>query len=155
MAGVSANSGASNNDENWSGFEGDFDDDGGSGVMSEINVTPLVDVMLVLLVIFMVTTPLLEQGIEIHLPKATAAPLKVKTEKVVLDIDAKGQLFFEKTQLPLEGLEKKLRAIFANREDKQAYVKADEDLPYGKLAKMIARLKKAGVEKVGLVTLQE
>jgi len=122
-------------------------------VMSEINVTPLVDVMLVLLVVFMITAPMMQQGIDIKLPRTATAGIETKSEPLVLTIKPKGQVLLGSTPVPIDGLGKKINAIFKTRSDKQVYIKADKTVDYGIVAEVIAEVKAAGVENVGLVTL--
>jgi biopolymer transport protein TolR len=120
----------------------------GSGSISNINVTPLVDVMLVLLVIFMVTAPILQQGVAIDLPKVAAAPLAGEEEQLVVNVNKTGQVFLNDTPMALDALTAKLTAIHAARPDRQVFVRADQAVPYGQVMKTMA----AGLVKIGLVT---
>lgn len=123
-------------------------------VLSEINVTPLVDVMLVLLVVFMITAPMMQQGIDINLPKtATAGIQSNKEEPLVLNIKANRKIYIGDVVVPTQKLDAKLMAILKNRKNKQIYVKADKSVDYGLVAEVIAEIKAAGIENVGLVTL--
>src|SRR5262245_53060879 len=112
-----------------------FDDGGGGedgGALSQINVTPLVDVMLVLLVIFMVTAPILQQGVELELPKETIAPIEGEGEQLVVSIDKEGKVFIGAgNQVEVQTLGPKLTAILAQRKDKRVFIKADRRVPYG------------------------
>ncbi len=125
------------------------------GPVANINVTPLVDVMLVLLVIFMVTAPMLQQGVEVNLPKASTAPLKGSQEQVVLSIDKAGQVFLGAgNQLPLDNLGKKVAAVLAARDeqDRKVYLKADTELEYGRIMEVMGKLHEAGITQIGLVS---
>ena len=121
-------------------------------LMSEINVTPFVDVMLVLLIIFMVAAPMMIQGVDVNLPKTEAKNIKSSDEPLMLTINREKEIFLENHQIPLEGLEMKVRKIFENRRDKEVLLRADKDVPYGFVIKVIAGIKKAGIEKLGMVT---
>ncbi len=122
-------------------------------VMSEINVTPLVDVMLVLLIMFMVTAPLMQQGIEVDLPKTSPSGVEVTEDPFVLVIDKKGVITAGKTTIALESLGEKLQAIFQTRDNKQIYIQADRAVGYGIVAEAMAEIKAAGISDIGLVTL--
>lgn len=120
--------------------------------MSEINVTPFVDVMLVLLIIFMVTVPMMMQGVEVNLPKTTTKNIKTQEEPLILTINKKKEIFLEKHQVKLDGLEQKLVKIFQNRKEKEILLRADKDVPYGFVIKVMARVKGSGIDKLGMVT---
>jgi biopolymer transport protein TolR len=120
--------------------------------MSQINVTPLVDVMLVLLVIFMVTAPMMQQGVQVNLPKADTKSLKSPEEAVVVSIDRGGKTFIDKAEINPSELKAKLSAMFVNRAKKEVFLKADRDVPYGEVVKTMAEIKAAGVERLGMVT---
>ncbi len=120
--------------------------------MSEINVTPFVDVMLVLLVIFMVTAPLLTVGVEINLPKTKAGPIKGDDEPLSVSIDSEGKIWLQETQLDLDALGPRLVAIAGNNPDLRIFVRADKDIPYGRVMKVMGGIKDSGFRKVGLVT---
>ena len=125
---------------------------GGTGTISDINVTPLVDVMLVLLVIFMVTAPILQQGVAIDLPKVAAAPLAGEQEQLVVNVNKAGQVFLNDTPIAIDALTTKLAAIRAARPDRQVYVRADQSVPYGQVMKTMAAVRESGLTKIGLVT---
>ncbi len=121
-------------------------------LMAEINVTPLVDVMLVLLIIFMVTAPMLTQGVDVNLPQASAKALRSDEERLVLTVDAHSRIFIGKQPVEFNNLSPKLRAIVARRSDRQVYFRADRAVPYGFVVKVIAEVRNAGIEKLGMVT---
>lgn len=120
--------------------------------MSDINVTPLVDVMLVLLIIFMVTAPMLMQGVEVNLPQTTTKNIKTQDEPLMLTVNKNQEIFIEKHQIELSSLETKIKKIFKNRRDKEILLRADKDVPYGFVIKVIASVKQAGIDKLGMVT---
>ncbi len=130
---------------------------GGGGrsrmVMSEINVTPLVDVMLVLLIIFMVTTPMMQQGIDIDLPETASSGVATTDEPFVLVIKKNRKLYVADKQIPEEDLQKRLKAIFETRKNKQVYLQADKSVDYGFVAETMADIRAAGIFNIGLVTI--
>jgi len=121
-------------------------------LMSEINVTPLVDVMLVLLIIFMVAAPMMTQGVDVNLPKTEAKNIKTSDEPLILTVNSKKEIFLESHKIPLENLGVKIQKIFENRRNKEVLLRADKDIPYGFVMNVIASVKKAGIEKLGMVT---
>jgi biopolymer transport protein TolR len=123
-----------------------------STTISQINVTPLVDVMLVLLVIFMVTAPIIQQGVQVNLPQAKAAAIPGTDELLVVSIAKNGRIYLNDNAMTLDELGAKMRAIRANLADKQVYVRADQDVRYGLVMQTIAELKQAGIDRVGMVT---
>jgi biopolymer transport protein TolR len=123
-----------------------------TALMSEINVTPMVDVMLVLLVIFMVTAPLLTVGVPVQLPKTKAAAMTNPDEPVVISVEKDGAVFLQETEIELDQLGPRLQAITANKPDTTIYVRADQDTNYGMFAQVLAELQASGFSKVGLVT---
>ena len=129
---------------------GGQDDD--RGMMAQINVTPLVDVMLVLLVIFMVTAPMMQQGVQVNLPKADAKAMTPPEETVVVTIDKGGKTFINKDELPAGDLRSKLTTMFATRAKKEVFLKADASVPYGEVVRAMADIKGAGIERLGMVT---
>ncbi len=120
--------------------------------MSDINVTPLVDVMLVLLVIFMVTAPMMMQGVEVSLPTTKTAPIKSQEDPLILTVDKKGNIYLENHLIKIEDLGKKVETIFKYRREKEVLLRADKELPYGVVIKVMAEVKRAGVTKLGMVT---
>ena len=125
-----------------------------SGVMSEINVTPFVDVMLVLVIIFMVTAPMMNQGLEVDLPDANANALPADTEDdmLTLSITENGQYFINKREILTNELEAKLIAISEANPEQAVYLKADANVPYEKVAQLMAACTQAGITKIGMVT---
>jgi biopolymer transport protein TolR len=131
---------------------------GGSGrqTLSEINVTPLVDVMLVLLIIFMVTAPLIQQGVEVNLPDARAKAVDAEEQKLVLSIKADRSLWLGTTEdaarVPLDRLEQRLRANARAQKDRELFLMADQSLPYGFVVDVMATVQRAGITNVGMIT---
>jgi biopolymer transport protein TolR len=130
-------------------------------LMGEINVVPYIDVMLVLLIIFMVTAPLITQGIKVELPKADAKTVDPRAERVLVSVDAAGQLFIEhpgqtdetdRRPLPVERIQLIVAALLRNKPDIPVYVKADKSLQYGEVVKLMSALTQAGAPRVGLMT---
>ena len=122
------------------------------GTMSQINVTPLVDVMLVLLVIFMVTAPMMQQGVQVNLPKANTKAMTTQEDTVVVTVEQSGRIFINKDEIPAGDLRGKLADMFASREKKEVFLKADSRVPYGEVVKAMADIKGAGIERLGMVT---
>ncbi|MFQ5441250.1 MAG: protein TolR [Thermodesulfobacteriota bacterium] len=120
--------------------------------MSQINVTPFVDVMLVLLIIFMITAPMMQSGIDVKLPKVTAAAIDTKDEPLIITIDRKKRLYLGDTLMSRGRLTKKLRAIRRARKESMVLLKADKTVPYGSVVSVIADIRRAGIEKIGMVT---
>jgi biopolymer transport protein TolR len=120
--------------------------------ISQINVTPLVDVMLVLLVIFMVTAPIIQQGVQVNLPQAKSGAIPGTEELLVVTIAKDGKVYLNDNSMSLDELGKKLRAIRKLQADKQVYLRADQDVRYGVVMKTIAEIKRAGIERLGMVT---
>ena len=128
-----------------------LEDDGDA--FADINVTPLVDVMLVLLVIFMVTAPMLHQGIEVKLPKSVSQNLPQAPEDPIILSITKGQVYYlNETPIPKGQLKERIKLILANRRDKAVYLKADRSLPYGVVVETMDALNRIGVESLGMVT---
>jgi len=133
-----------------------FSSGSGRQTLADINVTPLVDVMLVLLIIFMVTAPLIQQGVEVKLPDARAQPVKAEEEKLVLSVKADRSLWLgggdAPARLTLEELEERLRANARLRQDRELYLMADRSLPYGYVVEVMAAVQRAGVQNLGMIT---
>ena len=121
-------------------------------VLAEINVTPLVDVVLVLLIIFMVTAPMLQMGIDVNLPKVKSKSVDINEEKLVLTINGSREIFINKTQIPMSDLRTKLENIFTARIDKEIFMRADKNVPYGFVVEVMSEIRKAGVDKLGMIT---
>lgn len=128
----------------------DHEDD--TGAMADINIVPLVDVMLVLLIIFMVTAPLSIGGISINLPVSKARSSQVSENRVVLSISVKGEYFLEKIGIPAEVLETRLAEIYQNREKKEIYIRADKSVVYEKVVNAMSAARMAGVTKISMLT---
>jgi biopolymer transport protein TolR len=127
-------------------------DNGDRGTMSQINVTPLVDVMMVLLVIFMVTAPMMQQGVQVNLPKAETKSLAPKEDTVVVSVEKSGRTFINSSEIQGDELKDKLNSMLAGREKREVFLKADSSVPYGEVVKVMAQIKGAGVERLGMVT---
>lgn len=126
--------------------------DNQDSLMSEINVTPFVDVMLVLLIIFMVTAPMMMQGMDVALPQVTSKPLETKEEHLMITLNRDGLIYINDFQVTLDTLQDKLAKILQGRTNPDVYLKADREVPYGAVAQAMAQIKDAGVEKLGMVT---
>ncbi len=122
-------------------------------VLSEINVTPLVDVMLVLLIMFMVTTPLMQQGIEVNVPKTASSGVEMTEEPFLLVIHKDRRMEAAKNRIQMEELKPKMQAIFKTRKNKQIYIQADKQVDYGVVAEAMAEIRAAGITNIGLITL--
>jgi biopolymer transport protein TolR len=125
---------------------------GGGSMLTEINVTPLVDVMLVLLIIFMVTAPMLQTGVDVDLPEAKAQTIPDDEGKLILTVTKDKRVFLGKMQIPFEDVEKILKGNAKLNADHELYLHADKGLYYGDVVKIMAAVKQAGVDKLGMVT---
>ena len=123
--------------------------------LSEINVTPFVDVVLVLLIIFMVTAPMMQQGVDVDLPETTTQPLRMQDEPLILSIQKEGKYFLGRSEIPISELKTKLEAIFEGRDSKEIFLRADSEAPYGVVVKGLAAAREAGASKLGMVTEPE
>jgi biopolymer transport protein TolR len=125
---------------------------GGKQPLGEINVTPLVDVMLVLLIIFMVSAPMMNTGVDVDLPAAQAPQVELSEEKLLLTVTKDSKVYLGRDVIPYERLEQTLLTNDRMQKEKELYVQADETVPYGFVVKVLAIVKKAGIQKLGLVT---
>ncbi|MDY6790158.1 MAG: protein TolR [Thermodesulfobacteriota bacterium] len=124
-----------------------------SRLMSDINVTPFVDVMLVLLIIFMVTAPMMMEGVNVTLPEATSKPLVSEKKPLIVNIDPENNIFINDFKVNVDGLGEKLNKILDGRKDREVYLKADKNISYGMVVRVMSEIKAAGVEKLGMVTI--
>lgn len=125
--------------------------------LAEINIVPMVDIMLVLLIIFMVTAPMLQEGLDISLPEVSAGSVEAGAEDFVLSIDDQGQIYINdnaKEKFSINSIEEKLMAAFKDKKEKALYLKADQSIKYGFVVQVMAACRRAGVEKVGMITAQ-
>lgn len=122
-------------------------------VLSEINVTPFVDVMLVLLIIFMVTAPMMQQGLEVELPETANSGVSTSDEPFILVIKKNRDVFAGETKLASAQLASKLKAIFETRKNKQLYIQADRQVDYGFVAEIMGEIRSAGIYQIGLITI--
>ncbi|MBN8949416.1 MULTISPECIES: protein TolR [unclassified Rhizobium] len=127
---------------------------GRGGPISEINVTPLVDVMLVLLIIFMVAAPMMTSGVPIDLPQTQAGALNAQTQPITISIKADGQVFLQETQIDVAEIAAKLQAIATTGYNERIFVRGDGKAPYGVIADVMSRIQEAGYKNIGLVTQQ-
>ncbi|MFT3842542.1 MAG: protein TolR [Myxococcaceae bacterium] len=125
---------------------------GGRVTLSEINVTPMVDVMLVLLIIFMVTAPLIQQGVKVNLPEVKAQPVEATEKKLVISVDINQRVFIGETEIKLDDVEEKLKTNAKAQADKEVYLHADTQLPYGVVVEVMAAAQRAGITNVGMIT---
>jgi biopolymer transport protein TolR len=121
-------------------------------LVSEINVTPLVDVILVLLIIFMVTAPMLQMGIDVNLPRVKSKSVDVNEEKLVLTINKQEDIFINNYKTTLPELGAKLENIFKSRIEREVFMRADKEVPYGFVIQVMSEVRKAGVDKLGMIT---
>lgn len=123
-----------------------------SGLVSEINVTPLVDVMLVLLIIFMVTAPMMTQGLEVDLPETTAKSLRQKEEPLIVSLDKEGKIMLGKIEVGPALFRQQLEKQFGMNKDQPIFLKADKNVAYGIVVNIMADIKAAGFDKLGMIT---
>lgn len=123
-------------------------------LMSEINVTPFVDVMLVLLIIFMVAAPLVQNGVDVNLPQASTAHIAAEEETLTVSVTIDKKIFINKVEVDIAELRERLTRTFQQRSDSSLFFKADRELPYGFVAQVMAEIKMAGIEKLGIITTQ-
>lgn len=126
--------------------------EGRQDLISDINVTPLVDVMLVLLIIFMVTAPMMTHGVKVDLPTTESKSIKTQEDPLILSITKKRDIFIENYKVELGDLKGKLNKIFANRAAKEILLQADKNIPYGFVMTVMSQVKEAGITKVGMIT---
>ena len=126
--------------------------EGRPNLISDINVTPLVDVMLVLLIIFMVTAPMMIHGVKVNLPITESKSIKSKEDPLILSITKKRLIYIENYNVKFNALKGKLKKIVANRAGQEILLQADKDVPYGFVMKVMSQVKEAGISKVGMIT---
>ena len=120
--------------------------------LADINVTPLVDVVLVLLIIFMVTAPMLQMGIDVNLPRVKSKSIDVAEEKIVLTVNNAQEIFVNRDRTSMADLKVKLEIIFTGRIDREIYMRADRSVPYGFVVEVMSQVRKAGIDKLGMIT---
>jgi len=125
---------------------------GHKGLVSEINVTPLVDVMLVLLIIFMVTAPMMTQGVDVDLPETTAKPLRQREDPIIVTINKKGELYLNRIKLDQTLLKQQLAVLAEKDQERPIFLKADKQVAYGLVVSVMADIKETGFDKLGMIT---
>jgi len=125
---------------------------GKKGLMSEINVTPFVDVMLVLLIIFMVTAPMMTHGVKVDTPQTSHEKMDIDAKALIISIDGNRKVFINQYQLDADEVRDRLPGILDVRQTREVYLKADKSLPYGLVMDVMAQIREAGIEKIGMVT---
>ncbi len=126
--------------------------DSKGGPLSEINVVPLVDIMLVLLIIFMITAPMMQHGMNIDIPKVTTKPMPTKDEPQILNVTKEERLVLNEKKLDVKDLKAAIQLLFANKKDKEIYLRADKEVPYGFVVTCMGIVREAGIEKINIVT---
>ena len=121
--------------------------------LADINVTPFVDVMLVLLVIFMVTAPMMQEGIDVNLPQAQGKSLPSKEKRITISITKSSEIFLNERKVEFSLLEDTLKKIYQNRSDREIFLRADQTVPYGFVVKTMGAIKSAGIEQLGMITV--
>jgi len=121
--------------------------------LAEINVTPFVDVMLVLLVIFMVTAPMMQEGIDVNLPQAQGKSLPSKEKRITISINKSNEIYLNERKVEFSLLEDTLKKIYQNRSDREIFLRADQTVPYGFVVKTMGAIKSAGIEQLGMITV--
>ena len=125
---------------------------GDKKLMSEINVTPLVDVMLVLLIIFMVAAPMMMQGMDVQLPQTKAKAISSRDERLVVSLNKNQEIFINEYRVTRSELQEKLKILYQNKKEGEVFLRADRSLPYGFVIQIMSDIKNAGIEKLGMVT---
>jgi len=123
-----------------------------SRLLSDINVVPLVDIMLVMLIIFMVTAPMMQQGVDVELPQTTSQPMEGQEERLVVTINAKQEVYLNREKVDPALLRRHLERSTAARLNREVFLRADRSVPYGFVVRIMAEIKNAGIEKLGMVT---
>ena len=126
--------------------------DNNNRLMSDINVTQFVDVMFVRFIIFMLTAPMMMQGVDVSLPKTTSEPLPSKEDHMIITIDSNSQIYINDYHVTLDFLKEKLIKIFQGRSDREVYLRADKKISYGVVVRVMSEIKGAGIERLGMVT---
>ena len=125
---------------------------GGKGVKSDINITPLVDIVLVLLIIFMVAAPMMMPGLDVQLPQTRSAPIPSREERLVITLNNKQEIFLNEYRISRQELPEKLKALYQQKKEGEVFLRADKTLPYGFVVQVMADIKNAGIERLGMVT---
>jgi biopolymer transport protein TolR len=125
---------------------------GDKKLMSEINVTPLVDVMLVLLIIFMVAAPMMMQGMDVQLPQTQSKAISSREERLVVSLNKKQEIYINEYRVSRSELQEKLKILYQNKKDGEVFLRADRSIPYGFVVQIMSDIKNAGIEKLGMVT---
>jgi biopolymer transport protein TolR len=125
---------------------------GDKKLMSEINVTPLVDVMLVLLIIFMVAAPMMMQGMDVQLPQTQSKAISSREERLVVSLNKNQEIFINEYRVSRSELQEKLKILYQNKKEGEVFLRADRSLPYGFVIKIMSDIKNSGIEKLGMVT---